>query len=337
MQNTNFNSLVSATPAFHFDDIRLLVKMELEKVNELILSNLFSDVDLIQQICRYIINSGGKRLRPSLTLLCAKAFGYQGEAHIILATIVELIHTATLLHDDVIDNSSLRRGGKTANFIWGNQTSILVGDFLYSRALQLVLKVENTEVMRLLADTTNTIAEGEVLQLIHRKDLDTSEEYYLKIIHSKTAVLFGAASEFGAIIAKRSVSEQKAMYHYGLHLGMAFQMVDDWLDYSASSKVIGKNIGDDLAEGKLTLPLIYAMHHGTKEESDLIKETITKGREGNLDAVIRIINTAETYDYVSSSAQKQIDLAKGFLPNTINKDYREALEGLAQLAVDRKF
>src|SRR3990167_1984668 len=239
------------------EKIRRPIQTGIEAVNQLIIQSLHSDIELIHLIGERIIDSGGKRLRPLLVLLSAKAFGYEGSEHIRLAAVIEFVHTATLLHDDVVDASELRRGLKTANVVWGNEAGVLVGDFLYSRAFQMIASLNNTNVLEVLANATNLLAEGEVMQLINRNKATMDESSYMEVIRRKTAMLFSAAAEIGTIIANTNFSAQKAMAKFGLHLGNAFQIIDDLLDYTASPEIIGKNIGDDLAEGKLTLPLIY--------------------------------------------------------------------------------
>ena len=249
-------------------------------MDTVIREKLHSEVVLIRQVSEYIINSGGKRLRPALVILSAGAFGYSGKYHYNLAAIVEFIHTATLLHDDVVDASELRRSKATANALFGNAASVLVGDFLYSRAFQMMVEVDNMRVMRVLADATNTIAEGEVLQLLNVRDPDVDEENYLRVIRYKTAKLFEAATRLGAILGNATPAEEEAMAVYGMHLGTAFQLTDDMLDYSGDYQETGKNLGDDLAEGKPTLPLIYAMRTGSSAQAEVIRSAIEQGGEG---------------------------------------------------------
>lgn len=316
--------------------IRQLVSADWQRVDGLIVSNLRSDIELISTICQHIVQSGGKRLRPLLTLLAASLCNYQGEIHIQLAVIIEFIHTATLLHDDVVDASNLRRGRPTANSIWGNQASILVGDFLYSRTFQLLTQLDNFAVLKILADTTNLIAEGEVLQLANRNNSDISEQHYLNVIRCKTAVLFSAAAELGAVIAKRSIEEQKALAEYGLHLGMAFQIIDDWLDYAISAEESGKNAGDDLADGKMTLPLIYALQHANAVDAQLIRKAIAQEGSKDLAAILGIIDSTRAFDYVHHCAKDHVDLAKLALQDFPMCVFHQALLDLAQLAIDRK-
>ena len=317
--------------------IRAPIADDLQAVNALIRRELHSDVVLINQLASYIIDSGGKRLRPVTVLLATRACGYAGDAHIAAAAIVEFIHTATLLHDDVVDESSLRRGRQTANAIWGNQASVLVGDFLYSRSFQMMVDIGSMRVMEILADTTNTIAEGEVLQLLNCHDADTSEERYMAVIHSKTAKLFEAAAQLGAVLADRPREEELALGRYGMHLGTAFQLIDDVLDYSASSAELGKNIGDDLAEGKPTLPLIHAMRHGTAEEARVIREAIEQGGLEYIDIVTRTIESTGALDYTARLASDEADRAIASLAVLPESPAREALLGLAQFAVSRRY
>lgn len=318
------------------EQIRQLSQDDMTAVNQHIFSQLTSDVALINQLGIYIVNSGGKRLRPLLTTLAARAVGYQGQQHITLATIIEFIHTATLLHDDVVDESTLRRGKETANAVFGNQASVLVGDFLYTRAFQLMVSLERMEVMEILADATNKIAEGEVLQLMNVHDADTSEENYMQVIYCKTAKLFEAATQLAAILADQSVEVIDAMKAYGVHLGTAFQLIDDVLDYQADSAELGKNIGDDLAEGKPTLPLIHALKHGTNEQQALIRQAITENNGlQHLDAIMTAMHETGAFDYSRSKAEQEADKAKQALAILPDSPYKEALHQLADLSVGR--
>ncbi|HOB62758.1 MAG TPA: octaprenyl diphosphate synthase [Candidatus Competibacteraceae bacterium] len=317
--------------------IRAPIADDLQAVNALIRQQLHSDVVLINQLAGYIIDGGGKRLRPLTVLLSARACGYAGAAHINAAAIIEFIHTSTLLHDDVVDESSLRRGRETANAIWGNQASVLVGDFLYSRSFQMMVGIGSMRVMEILADTTNTIAEGEVLQLLNVHDPDTTEERYMAVIHCKTAKLFEAAAQLGAVLTDRPRDEELALGRYGMHLGTAFQLIDDVLDYSASSAELGKNIGDDLAEGKPTLPLIHAMRHGTPEEVRIIREAIEQGGLERIDVVSRTIESTGALDYTARLAAEEAERAitqLGALPDSPAKD---ALVDLARFSVSRRY
>ena len=320
-----------------FESIYALIADDMGNVDNLIQARLQSDVVLINQLGLYIINSGGKRLRPALTILCARACGYDGKQHINLATIIEFIHTATLLHDDVVDGSDLRRGEKTANAVWGNEASVLVGDFLYTRAFEMMVEMDSMRLMEILSHTTNIIAEGEVMQLMNCNDPDTTEQRYLDVIHHKTAKLFESAGQLGAVISSATPEVEQAMANYAMHLGSAFQLVDDVLDYSASSDVIGKNIGDDLAEGKPTLPLIYAMRTGSAEQASVIRDAIEQGSLDTMTEIVDIINTTGAIDYTAKAAQHEIELAKGTLSILPESDYKQALLGLADFAINRSF
>ena len=324
-----------ATNPMDIEQIRAPVRDDLHAVDALIRQKLHSDVVLINQLAGYIIDSGGKRLRPITVLLAARACGYEGGDHIAAAAIVEFIHTATLLHDDVVDESSLRRGRETANAIWGNQASVLVGDFLYSRAFQMMVGIGRMRVMEILADTTNTIAEGEVMQLLHCHDPDTTEERYQAVIYAKTAKLFEAAAQLGAVLANRPLAEEQALVRYGRHLGTAFQLIDDVLDYSASSAEMGKNIGDDLAEGKPTLPLIYAMRHGAPEEVQIIRTAIEQGGLEQLDIVTRTIESTGALDYTARLAAAEAEHAIADLDSLQDSPAKESLFALARFAVSR--
>ena len=317
--------------------IRELVGNELQQVDQAIVERLSSNVALINQLGSYIINSGGKRLRPLLALLAAKACGYQGENHIQVAAIVEFIHTATLLHDDVVDASDLRRGQQTANAIWGNEASVLVGDFLYSRAFQMMVEIDQMRVLGILAETTNTIAEGEVMQLMNCNDPDTTEAQYIDVIQSKTAKLFEAATQLGAILAAKDAATEQAMASYGMHLGTAFQLIDDALDYSANSEDIGKNIGDDLAEGKPTLPLIHAMKNGSSAQKELIRESIQNGGLQHIQEVLQAIESTQSIAYTQQLARGEADNAIKSLGNLTDTPYKEALVELAHFAVERSY
>ncbi|MCO6411638.1 MAG: octaprenyl diphosphate synthase [Thiogranum sp.] len=319
------------------DDIRALIRSDAAVVDQLILKRLSSEVALINELGRYIVNSGGKRLRPLLVLLAARACGYQGEHHLELAAVIEFIHTATLLHDDVVDASELRRSNQTANAIWGNEAAVLVGDFLYSRAFEMMVSVGNMRVMEILARTTNVIAEGEVLQLLNCHDPDTSEDRYRDVIRYKTAKLFEASSQLGAVLGKQPPAIEQAMARYGMHLGTAFQLIDDALDYGSSGNNIGKNIGDDLAEGKPTLPLIHAMRNGTPEQVRVIREAIQNGGLEHIDLVLEAIESTNAIAYTSQSAQQEADLAIEALVDLPASPYKEALYGLAEFSVNRDY
>ena len=317
------------------ESLQTFLADDMHAVDHVIRERLYSDVALIRQVSEYIINSGGKRLRPALVLLSAGCLGYQGAAHHELAAVVEFIHTATLLHDDVVDESDLRRGRETANALFGDAASVLVGDFLYSRAFQMMVGVNNMEIMQILSDATNTIAEGEVMQLASCRDPDTTEERYLTTIHNKTAKLFEAAATLGAVIAGRGGSFEAAMAAYGRHIGTAFQLVDDALDYSSSSQELGKNIGDDLAEGKPTLPLLYAMWHGTPAEAAIVRAAIEQGGLERINEIKAAIESTGAITYTFARAQAEADKALAALAGIPSSPYRNALEALARFAVSR--
>lgn len=307
----------------------------MEAVNAVIRRQLYSDVPLVNQIAEYIISAGGKRIRPVLVLLLANAYGYRGTHHHDLAAVVEFIHTATLLHDDVVDESSLRRGRKTANALFGNAASVLVGDFVYSRAFQMMVAVENMRVMQILADATNVIAEGEVLQLLNMHDPDVTEERYLQVIRSKTAKLFEAAAQLGALIAGASDDAIESAAEYGRSLGTAFQLIDDVLDYSGNATDIGKNVGDDLREGKPTLPLIYLMQHGTPEQRQLVRSCIETGDEQHFDEILSAITGSGALAYTKSEAEKAAQRAKNSISSLPNSHFKDSLLQLCAFAVER--
>ncbi len=319
------------------EEVRALIAKDMQAVDTLIGRHLNSEVHLINQLGHYIINSGGKRLRPQLLLLSAQAFGYSGNQHVNLAAVIEFIHTATLLHDDVVDSSNLRRGRDTANAIWGNEASILVGDFLYSRAFEMMVEAGSMRVMEILASATNTIAEGEVMQLLNCNDPDTTEERYLNVIHCKTARLFGTATQLGAVISARPLHEEQAMANYGMHLGTAFQLIDDVLDYRASAQEMGKNVGDDLAEGKPTLPLIQAMRVGTPAQVAIIRHAIENGGRENLAAVTQAIESTDAIAYTARSAHAEARKAIAALAVIPDSPYRDALYALAEFSVSRNY
>jgi len=319
------------------DNIKALVADDMKAVDEVIQVRLSSDVALVNQLSQYIVNSGGKRLRPILSLMASRACGYEGTHHYTLAAIIEFIHTATLLHDDVVDESELRRGKETANALFGNAASVLVGDFLYSRAFEMMVDVDSMKVMQILAETTNVIAEGEVMQLMNCHDADTTEQRYLDVIHAKTAKLFEAATRLGAVLCKRPEAEERAMASYGMHLGTAFQLIDDVLDYSSSSEAMGKNVGDDLAEGKPTLPLIYAMRNGTKEQSDVVRLAIEDGGLDYLEPVMRAIKETGAIEYTENTAKNEAELAIQQLKYLPDSEYKQALHDLARYSVNRSF
>jgi len=317
--------------------IQNLIDQDMQAVNALIHKRLRSEVALVNQLGYYIVNSGGKRLRPLLLLLSAHAFNYQGIYHLTLAAIVEFIHTATLLHDDVVDASELRRGQRTANYVWGNEASVLVGDFLYSRAFQMMVEVRNMRVMEILSAATNIIAEGEVLQLLNCHEPSTTEAQYLQVIRSKTAKLFEAAAQLGAIISEQPNQYEQAMATYGIHLGTAFQLIDDVLDYSAKSEAIGKNVGDDLAEGKPTLPLIHALQQGTLAQQHVLREAIIHGGRDNISEVIAALESTDAIGYTARVAQREAEQAVMAIAGLPNSPYTEALRALAHFSIHRSY
>jgi octaprenyl-diphosphate synthase len=319
----------------NLEDIRKLVSDDLQAVDGVIRARLKSEVALVDQVATYIIESGGKRLRPLLVLLAAGAAGYRGRAHIEAAAIIEFIHTATLLHDDVVDGSSLRRGQDTANEVWGNETSVLVGDFLYSRAFQMMAGLGSLDVMRIMADATNTIAEGEVLQLLNAHDPDTTEERYLAVIYRKTARLFEAGADIAGALAELPAGQRQALSLYGRHLGVAFQLIDDVLDYRGTLEERGKNLGDDLAEGKPTLPLIHALRHGTAEQRELIRLAIEQGGLAELRRITAAIEATGGLEYTARLAKAEADKALAALQPVPDSDYTRALRTLAAFAVER--
>lgn len=316
-------------------EIRDLIAEDMEAVNQTILSRLSSDVVLINQIGHYIVNSGGKRLRPMIVLLAARACGYAGQQHIDLAAIIEFIHTATLLHDDVVDASEMRRNRQTANAVWGNAASVLVGDFLYSRSFEMMTALQRMVVMEILAQATNRIAEGEVLQLLNCHDPDTDQVRYLEVIQRKTATLFAAGAQLGAEIADMPRSQCQALAEYGLNLGIAFQLVDDALDYSADPEVLGKNLGDDLAEGKPTLPLIRAIDVSPPEQKALLRQAIIGDVEVDLVSITKVIESTDAIAYTLQLAREHAQRAAQALDALTKGPHVEALRGLADFAVSR--
>jgi octaprenyl-diphosphate synthase len=317
--------------------IRDFLAADMRTVDAVIRARLSSDVVLIRQVAEHIVGSGGKRLRPMLLLLSAGAFGYRGRDHHELAAVVEFIHTATLLHDDVVDESALRRGRATANALFGNTTAILVGDFVYSRAFQMMVAVDSMRVLQVLADATNVIAEGEVMQLMNCHNADIDEAGYLAVIRCKTAKLFEAATRLGAILGGATPSQEDAMSDYGIQLGMAFQLIDDVLDYSGDQAVIGKNLGDDLAEGKPTLPLIHAIRHGTPDRASAVRGAIEQGGRDDLAAVMEAIQASGALDYAREQARRASRAACAAAASIPNSKYRDYLLQLAEFAVTRSY
>jgi octaprenyl-diphosphate synthase len=316
--------------------ITKLVENDFNATNQVITSQLQSDVALVNQLGHYIVAAGGKRLRPLLVLMVANAFNYKGSKHHQTAAIIEFIHTATLLHDDVVDESDRRRGRETANALFGNAASVLVGDFLYSRSFQMMVTIDNMKIMEILSDTTNKIAEGEVLQLMNCNNPDATEESYFKVIEHKTAILFAAACELGAIISEQQNFSQP-LHQYGLHLGLAFQLMDDALDYTANSEELGKNVGDDLAEGKPTLPLLFAMQDANEAGKTLIRSCIKNGGIEHLEEIQCIIKETKAIEYTLNKAENEVVLAKSCLKDMPDNEYTRALYDLAELSVKRNF
>lgn len=307
----------------------------MEAVNAVIRQRLHSEVSLVNQIAEYIISAGGKRIRPVLVLLLANAYGYKGAAHHELAAVVEFIHTATLLHDDVVDESSMRRGRQTANALFGNAASVLVGDFLYSRSFQMMVGLNDMRVMQILSDATNVIAEGEVLQLLNMHDPDVTEDSYLKVIRSKTAKLFEAAAELGALVAGANDEQIAAAGEYGRSLGTAFQLIDDVLDYAGDAAEIGKNLGDDLREGKPTLPLIWLMEHGSPQQRELVRTCIEQGDEQQFEAVLAAVTSSGALAYTRQQAEQAARRAAAAIEGLPENEYKRSLLQLCSFAVDR--
>ena len=320
----------------NFADVVELARDDMDAVDRLISTSLESDVALVSQVSQYIVTSGGKRLRPLLVLLAARALGYEGKQHVRSAAIIEFIHTATLLHDDVVDSSARRRGRDTANTVFGNQASVLVGDFLYSRAFQMMVDVDSMHVMQILSDATNTIAAGEVMQLMNVHDPDTTEESYRQVIYRKTARLFEAGAQIAAVLAGRDPADVAAMVTYGQNLGAAFQLVDDALDYNASADELGKNLGDDLAEGKATLPLIYAMRQAVPDDKELIRNAIIEGGLDQLERITAIIKTTGALEYTARRAQEAADTAIAALSDIPDSAHKQALIAIAEFSIQRR-
>ena len=327
----------SAPGADRLASIRRPVEADLAAVDARIMENLDSKVPLIRETGEYLISQGGKRLRPLLALLTARAFGHEGRAHIDTAVIIEFIHSATLLHDDVVDRSTMRRGSETANAIWGDEISVLVGDFLFSRAFQLMVGVKSLPVMRIMADTTNIIAEGEVLQFANRHDPDTTEERYLEVVACKTGKLFEAAARVGAVVAGRGDADERRMAEFGAGLGIAYQLVDDVLDYRGTTAAIGKNIGDDLADGQPTLPLIHAMRAGTEEIERTVRGAIRTGDVDRLPELIAAVESAGGIEYTVASARDYVQRAREALRNVPDNRFRDALASLAEFVIERTY
>ncbi len=324
-------------PLIDFNAIKHLTHSETKAVDQLIINELSSDVVLINQMGHYIVGNGGKRLRPMLLLLAAKTLGDISHNHLIMAAVIEFIHTATLLHDDVVDESDLRRGQQSANAVWGNAASVLVGDYLYSRAFEMMVRTGNMRVMEILSKTTTAIAEGEVLQLLNCNNPETTEEKYLEVIARKTAILFSAATRLSAVIANIDTAIEEQLADYGQHLGIAFQLIDDALDYQATQEDLGKNLGDDLAEGKPTLPLIYAIKNGTPSEADIIINAIKTGDKDAFQEVYRVIQRTKAIDYTEHCANQEAQQAIACLACLPDSEFKEALILLAKFSVQRTY
>ncbi|PHM29637.1 octaprenyl diphosphate synthase [Xenorhabdus budapestensis] len=321
----------------NLESIIKLTADDMAAVNETILNQLNSDVALINQLGYYIISGGGKRIRPMIAVLAGKALHYEGEKHIKIAALIEFIHTATLLHDDVVDESDMRRGKATANAMYGNAASVLVGDFIYTRSFQMMTDLNSMRVLKLMSDATNVIAEGEVMQLMNCNDPNISEDDYMRVIYSKTARLFEVAAHSPAILSNATPEQEEALRDYGRYLGTAFQLIDDLLDYNSDDNTLGKNTGDDLNEGKPTLPLLHAMNHGTPEQSALIREAIEKGNGRHLlDTVLTTMKQCGSLDYTRQRAEEEADKAISALQVLDESPYKAALVGLAHIAVQRR-
>jgi len=319
------------------EEIRALVTDDLQRVDQTIVQRLASDIVLVNQVSQYIIGAGGKRLRPLSVVLAARACGHQGQKHVPAAAIIEFIHTATLLHDDVVDGSDMRRGRNTANHVFGNEASVLVGDYLYSRSFQMMVELGDLRIQEVMANATNTIAEGEVLQLMNAHDPETTEQRYLEVIYRKTAKLFEAGAQMAAIVSDSPREIEQSMVDYGRHLGTAFQLVDDVLDYKATAEELGKNLGDDLAEGKPTLPVIYALAHAPAAEAARLRKAIETGGIDDLDQITRLIETSGGLEYTAGMARREKDRAVEALGRLPASKYRDALATLADFAVARTY
>ena len=326
-----------AVAGMQLERIREPVADDLRRIDRVIVERLASDVVLVNQVSQYIIGAGGKRLRPLSVVLAARACGYRGDKHVDAAAIIEFIHTATLLHDDVVDSSDMRRGRDTANHVFGNEASVLVGDYLYSRAFQMMVGLGNLRIQEVMANATNTIAEGEVLQLMNAHDPDTTEQRYLDVIYRKTAKLFEAGAQVAAILSGAPPEVEQAMVAYGRHLGTAFQLVDDSLDYSSNGAELGKNVGDDLAEGKPTLPLIYAMAHSSVDDTARLRVAVENGGLDELEAVTRAIESSGGLEYTARLARREADLALDALGRLPESAFVGSLRALADFAVGRSY
>ena len=320
----------------NFSEIQALMKSDLEMTDDILINRLNSNVELINQMSHYIINSGGKRIRPLLLLLCARATSYSGKDHYAMAVVIELIHTATLLHDDVVDESATRRGQNTANELWGNAPSVLVGDFLYSRAFEIMVEPNSMEIMRVLSKATNQISEGEVLQLLNIRNAKVSRSEYFEVIEQKTACLFKAACQIAGILSESSEELITALGSFGMHLGNAFQIIDDTLDYESDSSMIGKEIGDDLSEGKVTLPMIYALEQTTGKENKILTNAITEADASNIDNIIDILVNVKAFEFSRNVAKDESIKALNSLKVIPESNYRSALKLLCELSLERQ-
>lgn len=329
------NGAENGSPLAALESVYGLVAEDFAAVNGLIPAQLTSDVDLVEEIGQYIVESGGKRLRPLLVLLAARSCGFQATDHVKLAAIIEFLHTATLLHDDVVDHSVMRRGRATANSTWGNAPSVLVGDFLYSRAFQLMVELGDLDIMAILSDATNTIAEGEVMQLANVGNCQVTEAQYMEVIRCKTALLFQASTHAAAVLASEDSVIQQNLKQFGAHFGLAYQLVDDWLDYAGESEAMGKNVGDDLAEGKLTLPLINALVQGSEAQAQRLGEAISARSVDALPDVVQIVRDTGALDYTRAAARAQSERAIECVLRLPGNVYRDALETLAHFAIAR--
>ena len=319
----------------NFSEIHALMKSDLVMMDEILVNRLDSNVDLISQMSQYIINSGGKRIRPLLLLLCARATNYKGDYHHSMAVVIELIHTATLLHDDVVDSSSTRRGQETANELWGNAPSVLVGDFLYSRAFEIMVEPNSMQIMKILSKATNQISEGEVLQLLNIKNDKVSQTEYFEVIERKTACLFKAACQIAGILSESNKNIIDALGSFGMHLGNAFQIIDDTLDYESDSLVMGKEIGDDLSEGKVTLPMIYALENTKGSEKETLSHAIKNADSSNIDNIVDILLSVNAFEYSRKIAKNESTKALKSLEVIPSSEYRSALQLLCELSLDR--
>ena len=319
----------------NFSEIQSLMKSDMEKTDNILIDRLNSNVDLINQMSHYIIASGGKRIRPLLLLLCARATNYGGTGHHAMAVVIELIHTATLLHDDVVDESTTRRNQDTANELWGNAASVLVGDFLYSRAFEILVEPNSMSIMRILSKATNQIAEGEVLQLLNIRNANVSQTKYFNVIEQKTARLFEAACKIGALLSDSSEKTINSLGDFGLHLGIAFQIIDDALDYESNSTTMGKEVGDDLSEGKITLPMIYALEKTSGSENKILRDAIKTADASNINKIINILCSVNAFEFTRKIAENESQKALKSLKNIPDSEYRSALKLLCELSLNR--